>query len=347
MSSIPWQPQTPEVAEPAPGVSGEDIAEAADMIAAAADKLSGSAVPVDPVPEPSLVRGFLSWLHGLKDVQLLDIGDDPVTIGSLAVITAVVLTAFLLSRFIQRAMARGFDRRQLKDKGTLTVAQRLTHYVIMTIGVFVGFKAGHIDLTALFTAGAVFAVVVGFAMQNISENFVAGVILMIERSIKPGDILEIEGSVVRVVNMGIRATVVRSRDEEELIVPNSILVRSTVKNYTLADRVYRLRVRVGVTYSSDLDLVRQVLEKSAAEIPFRVPEREPRVLLWGFGSSSVDYDISVWIEDPWHAQRARSTFQEHIWKAFKEAGIVIAFPQLDVHFDERPEEALVKLAGER
>jgi len=130
-------------------------------------------------------------------------------------------------------------------------------------------------------------------------------------------------------------------------VPNSLLVRSTVKNYTLADRYYRLRARVGVTYGSDLGEVRRVLEETATAVPFRIKEREPRILLWGFGSSSVDYDVSIWIEDPWHAQDARSKFQERIWKAFKEAGIVIAFPQLDLHLDRRVEEALTRLSWER
>ena len=88
-------------------------------------------------------------------------------------------------------------------------------------------------------------------------------------------------------------------------------------------------------------------EQTAADVPFRKKEREPRVLLWAFGSSSVDYDVSIWIEDPWHAHDARSKFQEHIWRAFKEAGIVIAFPQLDVHLDKRVEEAFTRLSWER
>lgn len=268
-----------------------------------------------------------------------------VDVSDLTVIAAVILGSFLVSRLIQRAMARGFERRQMRDEGTLFAAQRLTHYVVMTIGVFVGFKLGNIDLTALFAAGAVFAVVIGFAMQNITENFVGGLILMIERTIKPGDILEIDGRVSRVVRVGNRATVLRTRDEEELVVPNSLLVRETVTNFTLADRNYRLRVDVGVAYSSDLKLVRKVLEETAHEVPFRIKEREPRILLRGFGASSVDYNVSIWIEDPWHAPHARSKFQERIWWAFKEAGIVIAFPQLDVHLDRPVEETLERVAA--
>jgi small-conductance mechanosensitive channel len=278
----------------------------------------------------------------IADAEVVTVGGDRILVGDLVVIFTVILAAFLISRLIQRGMSRSFESRKL-DEGTLHVAQRLTHYVVMTIGVFVGFKLGNIDLTGLFAAGALFAVVIGFAMQNISENFVSGVILMVERSIKPSDLLEIDGRMVRVVRMGIRATVARTRDEEELIIPNSEMVRNTVKNYTLGDRLYRLRTRVGVVYSSDMRVVREVLEKTARNIPFRAREMEPRVLMWEFGNSSVDWDVSVWMENPWHEQMARSELNEAIWNALKDAGITIAFPQLDLHLDPGVEKLLEQM----
>jgi small-conductance mechanosensitive channel len=281
------------------------------------------------------------------ETQLFDVGARAVRVYDLIVIAAIILAAFLISRLIQRAMERGWKTREYADDGTLNVAQRLTHYVVMTIGVFVGFKVGNIDLTALFAAGAVFAVVLGFAMQNISENFVAGVILMVERAIKPGDIIEVDGRMVRVRRMGIRATVTRTRDEEEMIVPNSLMVKDTVKNYTLGDRLFRLRTKVGVTYDSDMKKVREVLVAAANSIPFRSQEMEPRVLMWGFGSSSVDWDVSVWMENPWHEQSARSELNETIWNALADAGITIAFPQLDLHLDEGVEQALQRMSSSR
>ncbi len=284
---------------------------------------------------------------GLFDFELFQYGDKEVTVINLIVIAAVILGVFMVSRLIQRAMARGWDRRQIADEGTLHVAQRLTHYVVMTIGVFVGFKLGQIDLTALFAAGAVFAVVIGFAMQNISENFVAGVILMVERAIKPGDIIEVAGRMVRVRRLGIRATVTRTRDEEEMVVPNSLMVNNVVKNYTLGDRLFRLRTQVGVTYDSDMRKVREVLEAAAAAVPFRTREMEPRVLMWGFGNSSVDWDVSIWMDNPWHAQRGRSELNETIWNALADAGITIAFPQLDLHLDGGVEESLKRMTGAR
>jgi len=140
--------------------------------------------------------------------------------------------------------------------------------------------------------------------------------------------------------MGIRATIARSLDEEEIIVPNSAIVQSTVTNYTLRDSLYRLRCTVGVTYGSDMARVKEVLQKVAEGISWRTQMRDPMVLLTEFGNSSVNFEVSIWMEDPWRIRSARSEVHEGIWWAFREAGITIAFPQLDVHFDPPVVESL-------
>jgi small-conductance mechanosensitive channel len=111
-------------------------------------------------------------------------------------------------------------------------------------------------------------------------------------------------------------------------------------NYTLRDSMYRLRCKVGVVYGSDMRVVREVLETTAREISWRIGDKDPVILLAEFGSSSVDWEVSVWMDDPWRVRRAKSELNEAIWWALKEAGITIAFPQLDLHFDEPVVEAL-------
>ena len=164
-----------------------------------------------------------------------------------------------------------------------------------------------------------------------------------ERAIKPGDVLEVEGQVVRVVKMGIRSTVARTRDEEELIIPNSTLVQSTVKNYTLQDSHYRIRGRVGVAYGSDMQEVRETLSRIAEEVDWRLEVREPLVFLKEFGDSSVVWEVSVWVSDPWGAQRSLSELNRAVWNGLQNDGITIAFPQLDVHFDPTVEESIQSL----
>ncbi len=288
----------------------------------------------------------MSWQERLKegvplvDIHLFDVGGTKISVATVVTFLLICAATLLISRLLRRGLRRVLDSRGVTDEGTVGVAARLLHYTILAIGLGVGLHTIGINLTGLFAAGAVFAVGLGFAMQNMTANFVSGVILLMERSIKPGDVLEVEGQLIRVRDMGIRATVARTLDEEDLLIPNSSLVQSTVKNYTFRDSLFRLRTAVGVVYGSDMALVRRVLEKTAGDLAWRTEQKSPRILLTEFGDSSVNWEVSVWIEDPWGMRQRRSQMNEAIWWALKDAGVVIAFPQLDVHFDAPVVESL-------
>ncbi len=286
-------------------------------------------------------------VRDILDFELFTISDTPVTIATVLVFLLIIAVTFWISHIVQRGVGRFFKARGVRDEASIGVTSRLIHYVILIIGFGIAVHTMGINLTALFAAGAVFAVGLGFAMQNIVQNFVSGVILLAERTIKPSDILEVDGRVIRVVRLGARSTVGRTLDEEDLIIPNSILVQSTVKNYTLRDAIYRLRIPVGVIYGSDMALVRQVLENSAQQIPWRSTDKDPVVLMTDFGESSVNFEVSVWIDDPWQIRGLRSQLNEALWWALKAAGVTIAFPQIDVHFDPPVVESLqgLKAAG--
>lgn len=279
-------------------------------------------------------------LDELLNRQLFSLGDWSLSLHRALTFLVILAIAFGLSLFLQRMVDLAFRRRELKDEGTQAVVKRLLHYLILLIGLGVGLETVGVKLTALFTAGAVFAVAIGFAMQTILQNFVSGVILLVERSIKPGDILDIEGMRVKVVSMGIRTTVVRTLDEEDLILPNTLLSQSMVTNFTLRDTLYRVRVPVGVSYGSDMRQVMDVLKASASGLPGMGHDRDPVVLLTEFGSSSVNFEISVWTNNSWAYRQTVSRLNERIWWDLKEAGITIAFPQLDVHFDVPVEQSL-------
>jgi small-conductance mechanosensitive channel len=277
------------------------------------------------------------------NLQLFEIAGTPVTPGTLVVFFVIVLAAWLISHVCQKALARALAGRFRAHEGTLAVFQRLLHYLILAIGLGVGLQTMGINLSALFAAGAVLAIGIGFGLQNVAQNFVSGVILLLERAIKPGDVLHVDGRFVKVTRMGIRATVARTLDEEEIIVPNATLVQAVVTNYTLQDSLYRLRTTVGVTYGSNMKLVRETLEATAKAIDWRTRSQEPVILLADFGDSAVVFEVSVWIDDPWRLRRRKSQLNEAIWWAFQDTGIVIAFPQLDVHFDAPITERLTEL----
>jgi small-conductance mechanosensitive channel len=285
-------------------------------------------------------RAILSTVREILDLKLFTISGTPLTIGTLLTSVAIVAVSFWVSRALQAAAGRFLNVRAAHDEGTIGVTKRLIHYTTLLVGFGVAIHTLGINLSSFFAAGAIFAVGLGFATQNIASNFVSGVILLGERSIKPGDILEIDGNMVRVREMGIRATVVRTLDDEDLIVPNSLLGENSVMNYTLRDSLLRLRVQVGVSYESDMHQVREVLEQCTDGLSWRSRRHPPVVLMDDFGSSSVDFEVSVWIDDPWQNRRRRSDLREAIWWALKDAGITIAFPQVDVHFDEPVVESL-------
>ncbi len=262
-------------------------------------------------------------------------GETKVSLMTIASMVVTFVGMLALSWLIRAGVRRALRRGKIEAAGgDLGVADRLIHYGFILLGLALSLHLAGIKLGAVFTAGAVFAVGFGFAMQNIAQNFVSGVILLIERTIKPGDVLEIGGYIVKVMKMSIRATIVRTLDDEDIIVPNSTLVQSNVKNYTLEDNLYRVKVMVGVSYDSDLKLVREILEKTTGDIPWRDRNYPPRVLLLNFGHSAVEYETSAWMHEPFNYRIASSELREAIWVAFKRAGITIAYPQVDVHLPQ-------------
>jgi potassium-dependent mechanosensitive channel len=271
--------------------------------------------------------------HRAVNFTLFEVGGTPLSLFTIFVAGVLLFVAWWASHILQRAVDRAFRARGVSDLGTTQITKRLLHYAVMGLGISIAITQMGINLNALFAAGAIFAVGIGFAMQNIAQNFVSGLILLVERAIKPGDVVEVEGRVVRVLRMGIRTTIARTRDDEEIIIPNATLVQSTVKNYTLEDALFRVRVRVGVHYRSDMRKVRDVLLATALRQAGRVVEKEPVLLLLDFADSSVDWEVSIWCDNPFLAPRVQSGLREAIWWALKEADIEIAFPQLDVHLD--------------
>jgi small-conductance mechanosensitive channel len=285
---------------------------------------------------------LIGYLDRALNTVLFNISGREVTLVSILIFALIVLVTLKVSGFLQRGVERAFKLRGVTDPGLIGNVNRLLHYIALAIGFALALQNLGFDLGALFAAGAIFAVALGFAMQGLVQNFVSGIILLAERTIKNGDVLEVEGEVVRVTRLGLRMTVARTRDEEDLIIPNTTLAQNTIKNFTLRDPEYRLKATVGVVYGSDLRVVMRVLRAAAAALPFRA-QREPQVLLTGFGDSSVDFEVQVWTSDPWAARQQLSQLNDAIWWALKDAGVTIAFPQLDVHFDRPVTDALERL----
>jgi small-conductance mechanosensitive channel len=244
----------------------------------------------------------------------------------------VLLAAFWISRTAQHYLVGRLHGDDDGQEETIRLYRRVVQVFVWGMGVGIAVHTLGIDLTHLFTAGGLFAVGLAFAMKTLLENLVAGLILRLERVIERGDVLcTSDGVIVRVKKIGPRTTIVRTKDEADRIVPNSDLVQNAISNYTYRDSLQRLETSVGVSYDSDLRQVRAALEAVCEGLDWKSAKQRPLVQLLDFGDSSVVFRVMVWIEDPWISGRRRSELNEAIWWALKDAGIVIAFPQLDVH----------------
>lgn len=246
----------------------------------------------------------------------------------------VLLVTFLISRMVQRYINRRMKIDVPGDDMAVQTYRKVARFVIWTLGILIALHVAGINMSSLFTSGGLVAIALAFAMKNSAENYIAGMMLRTEDTIKPGDVLETEGILLKVRKIGFRDTIARSKDEKDILIPNSHLIEQRVTNYTYRDSICRVETTVGVAYSSDLRMVRAVLEKVGANLEGISDEHEPEARLTDFGDSAVNFSVRIWIEDPWKSGLVKSKLNEAVWWGLKEAGIEIAFPQLDVHFDE-------------
>ncbi len=208
---------------------------------------------------------------------------------------------------------------------------KIVRYSVTLVGLVGAFNTMGFRLDALLAASAVVAVGIGFGLQNIAQNFISGLILLFEQPVRQGDFIRVGGTLGTVDDIGLRATHIITRDEVTMIVPNSALITAEVVNHSRPTTSLRIRVSVGVAYGTDTDLVKRVLmdvAKNAANVLNAPP---PEVRLEEFADSSMQFALLCWIEHAREDLRIASSLRFMIEKSFRQAGIVIPFPQRDVH----------------
>lgn len=273
----------------------------------------------------------LSFVWGLFNAPLLVVAGTEVSVVTILTVAAVVYGGFWFSGVAQKGVAAWAHKRETVDEGNVGTVQRLLHYTVVGITALIAMQTIGINLDAVLAAGAVFAVGFGLAMQGIAQNFVSGIILLVEQSIRPGDVVEVDGTLVRVEEMAVRSTVVVSLVGDRRIVPNSVLVQSTVRNLTLRSRRIRAHTRVGVAYHLDPAAVSAVLMEAAAGVVERIENEPPIVLFDNFGDSALEFDVYIWIEEPWRLPHARAALNNRIYAALKAHDMPIPFPQRTLH----------------
>lgn len=274
---------------------------------------------------------FFNYVRDILNFQLFKVSDAPVTVASVLIFLLLLTVFIVIAAFARRALNRRIFRRLKMDSGTSYTLSRITQYIIITIGVLISFNFVGINLSSLAVIFGLLSVGIGFGLQNVTANFISGLIILFERPISIGDrvmVNDIEGDVMEI---NIRSTMVRTVNSISIVVPNSEFVSKDVINYSHGDPTYRLDINVGVSYGSDLDTVLKALKEVADANESVMRKPEPEVHLIEFGESSWNMQLRTWIPDVKQYPRIRNEINQSIIRTFKKHDIEIPFPQRDLH----------------
>ncbi len=268
----------------------------------------------------------------LWSAPYFSLGDVPITPAFLIKALVYLIFILLTVRFSRRLLRSQLVARTSMDVGQRFALERGLGYLVLIIGVIIGLQSVGVNLSSLVVLGGAIGIGIGFGLQTVANNFMAGIILLIERSIKVGDRVEVGELNGDVVHIGPRATWVRTNDNIVVVVPNSEFTEKPVTNWTAEDRQIRFSVPLGVSYGSDPEKVREILLSIAVAHPDVLPNPAPDVVFKEFGESSLNFELRVWtIRQVQTPQILRSALYFKIFRAFRENGIEIPFPQRDVH----------------
>ena len=273
----------------------------------------------------------------LGDVTLFSVGETPVTGSDILRGLLILIVAWLLSRGIRHAIRRVGGSESAGTQASLYTVGRLTHYTIIILGVIIALSSIGLEFGNLALVAGALSVGIGFGLQSIVNNFVSGLIILFEHSLRVGDYVELDtGLTGTVKSINVRSTLINTNDNIDIVVPNSEFVTTRLTNWTLGERTLRVRIPFGVAYGSDKDIVKQAALEAAEEVPYTLTHmkgREPDVWLTEYGDNSLNFLLLVWVNRQ-GARRPTRTRSAYLWELetkLTEHGIEIPFPQRDLH----------------
>jgi small-conductance mechanosensitive channel len=289
--------------------------------------------------------GAIIWIiAALNILQLLDpaiavLDAASITVGELRVSVLMVVKGVLslaILLWVATALSDMLERRfhavpELTPSVQVLLA-KLTKVTLIVLAIVVGLKSIGVDLTAFALFSGALGVGIGFGLQKVISNLVSGIILLMDKSIKPGDVVAVKDTYGWVKSFGARYASVITRDGIEHLIPNEEFITQRVENWSYTDSKVRLKVPIGVSYESDLRLAMKLAIEAASEEPRIIDDPAPKCLLIEFGDSSVNLELRIWIADPQEGVRnVRSAVLLRVWDKFHEAGVHFPFPQRDLH----------------
>jgi small-conductance mechanosensitive channel len=264
------------------------------------------------------------------EFDILSVGKYNIRIYTILEILIIFVLTKLVLWIIRKAMFRNF-KPEKPDYGNVYAVFQIIKYVLWVIAIILMIKTIGISVTVLLAGSAALLVGVGLGLQQTFNDIVSGIILLSERTIKIGDILEIDGDVVKMQNIGLRTSKGLNRDEISIIIPNSLITTNKVINWSHQSKKTRFKINIGVAYGSNVNLVLKVLEESALEHPDISDQNLIEARLVDFGNSSLDFQLLFFSNNIFRIEKVKSDIRKIIDQKFRENNITIPFPQMDIH----------------
>lgn len=283
----------------------------------------------------SVVQSVLAWFPKLWDLEIVQQQGHPITLGQLVIVLFLLVVGYFLSKKLSRLIGKRILTRLDIEESLRYTFQTVIFYVLLVILTLFVLGLLNVPLTVFTVLGSTFAIGVGFGAQKIINNFISGLIIMVERPVRVGDIIEVDGLKGTVEHIGARATRVKSLDNTHIVVPNSSFLENNVLNWTLSDDVVRSKIVVGIAYGSDTRVAEALLKKAISEHERVLKYPEVQVLFSEFGDNALNFIAYFWSRVPnvGALMQVESDIRFRVDELFRESEVVIAFPQRDVHID--------------
>ncbi|WP_090223404.1 mechanosensitive ion channel family protein [Lutibacter maritimus] len=277
------------------------------------------------------MKNILKTIKEFLELELISIGNYKIMVHTIVFIVGIFVVTKILLWLIKQALYRQKTTINLDSGNTYAIFQ-IIKYIIWVIAFGFILETIGIKVTVLIAGSAALLVGIGLGLQQTFNDIISGIILLSERSIKIDDILEIDGDILKIQEIGLRTSKGLNRDEISIIIPNSLITTNKVINWSHQSKQTRFKINIGVAYGSDVDLVEKVLKESAWEHPEVSDKNLINIRFLDFGDSSLQFQVIFFSENIFRIERVKSDIRKVINRKFKEHNITIPFPQMDLHF---------------
>lgn len=277
-------------------------------------------------------------LKQILEYSFFEVNDFKLSVSKVLSLLIIYTVAKAIVFIIRTLLRKAGKNSSILDKGKQYTILQLVRYFVYIIAIIVSFQSLGLDISLLIASSAALFVGIGLGLQSIFKDITSGIFLLFEKTIQVGDLIETDKLVGRVLEIGIRTSKVKTRDDIMIIIPNSFIISEKVTNWSAGNKRTRFIITVGVAYGSDTKKVKDILIECAQKHKFVDNELAPFVRFFDFGESALMFDLLFWSEYTWEVERTKSDIRFEIDEAFRKNGITIPFPQRDLHLKSAPQD---------